>query len=213
LAGEFPIERWTKRREAEGWRGSQVPAGPGDADGGSGRGGGEAPGAPVGDEPRSYREAALARFGEPPVDAEAWEVRAYWTRRQSALPVDFHGDLLKPHEVEFVERFLDAGEQLEWIPNDPAVPTSDLRWNGVDYELKSTLAKYSTIRGRILSASSKAMRNHGVVKENFIIDLGAQPIPPELLNELANYNVGRRHYRIVRLWVMSGGVLSEVVLT
>ncbi|WGX98734.1 phage minor head protein [Nocardioides sp. L-11A] len=38
VAGDFPIEQWTKRRTNDGWRDSQVPASPGDA---GGRGGGD----------------------------------------------------------------------------------------------------------------------------------------------------------------------------
>lgn len=34
-AGDFPIEQWTKRRETDGWRDSQVPASPGDDDAGT----------------------------------------------------------------------------------------------------------------------------------------------------------------------------------
>lgn len=43
LSGDFPREEWTKTRTADGWRPSQVPAAPGDANGGSGAGGDEPP--------------------------------------------------------------------------------------------------------------------------------------------------------------------------
>lgn len=207
LAGEFPRDQWTKTRSSDGWRDAQVPAGPGDPGGGSGTGGSGG-----GGDDEGYRARALARFGQPPDDSDPIALRGYWLRRQGALPVNFKGDILKAHEVEFVERFLDAGEELSWIANDPARATSDFLWNGDAFELKSTKARYETIHGRIVSAASRAMKNHGVVKEHFLIDLGDAQLNDELHRALAGFNDGRRLYRLVSLWVMAGGELEEILL-
>ncbi|UUW88459.1 phage minor head protein [Pimelobacter simplex] len=217
-AGDFPMESWTKTRHADGWRDSQVPASPPSKGGAAGGGGDGRPGAPGGDvsdePPPSYREAALARFGPPPVDVEPWEAREYWAQRQGALPLDFGGDILKPHEVEFVERFLDAGETLEWIPKDPALPTNDFFWTSRDrlpVELKSTKARAATIHGRLVDAMSRAARQ-GVTKENFIVDLGDQALPDGLIDELVDFNVDRRKYLVAGLWIFAGGRVHAVPL-
>lgn len=214
-AGDFPIESWTKTRTTDGWRDSQVPAAPGDSAGGSGRNDGppRRPPAPPSDDD-SHRTRAIAQLGAPPASDTAG-YRSYWAARQDLLPTDFQGDQLLPHEVEFVERFLDAGERLTWIPRSPGTSTHDFFWstrNSIPVELKSTKARAATIRGRILDAASRALLNHGVVKENFVIDLGDQPITDALLEDLAAYNVGRRKYQIKRLWLMSGGRLQEIEL-
>lgn len=218
-AGDFPIEAWTKTRHTDGWRDSQVPASPATTSSGDG-GGDDRPGAPGGlnEEPSSYREPALARFGPPPGDVEPWEIREYWARRQGALPIDFGGDVLKPHEVEFVERFLDAGEELEWIPKSPATPTNDFRWSsrdGVPVELKSTKARAATIHGRLVDAMSRAARQD-VVKDRFIIDLGHDALPDgvldQLVEDLARFNVDRRKYLLAGLWLFVGTELHSVPL-
>lgn len=215
VAGDFPIDQWSKTRHNDGWRDSQVPASPGDA-AGDGAGGDEPPrvrpGASDQPEEPSYHDTALERFGPPPTEADPLDLRAYWSLRQSALPVDFKGDILKPHEVEFVERFLDAGETLDWIPKLPSTPTNDFLWTsrgGLPMELKSTKARAATIHGRLVDAMSKAAK-HGVVKENFLIDLGGAPLPDGLLEELAGFNVGRRKYLVSSLWVFAAGEFHQV---
>jgi hypothetical protein len=212
-AGDYPMEAWTKTRSSDGWRDAQVPAPPGDPDSGSGRDDGTLPPAPgSGSDEHSYRSAALDRLGEPPEESDRTAVLDYWRRRQGLLPVDFHGELPKPHEVEFVERFLDAGEDLEWIPNVRSTATSDFIWNGDAFELKSTKARFETIHGAIVKSSSRAMKNHGVVKNRFMIDLGDVELTDDLREALAEFNVGRRRYRLASLWVMSRGRLEEIAL-
>lgn len=95
-------------------------------------------------------------------------------------------------------------------------PTPDFIWlnqGGLAIEMKAPKPKFSTIRGRIESAVRKA-QTHGETKENFLIDLGTAPLTDELRTQLAGYNVGRRRYRISRLWVLSGNgaALTEVEL-
>jgi hypothetical protein len=213
-SGVFPREQWTKTRSADGWRNSQVPAAPGDSDGGSGIPALPAPGGRADDQ--SHRDRAIAALGDPPADASTADGKSYWARRQSMLPVDFHGDTLLGHEVESLERFLDAGEALEWIPKDRSRPTNDFRWTSLagqpEIELKSTLARFETIHGTLVKAMSRAMINHGFTKENFLIDLGEEPLTLELARRLAGFNVGRRKYRLARLWVIAEGVIHEVNL-
>ena len=149
--------------------------------------------------------------------------REAWKRRQDALSVDFHGELLEPREVRFVERFTARGEELRWIRNDRSTSTADFVWlgprgGGLAYELKSPKARAETIRSRILDAASDAMRNHGVVKDRFVIDLGTQSLTADVRAALADYNFvngsPRRKYRMASLWVLSddGDKLEEIRL-
>jgi hypothetical protein len=149
--------------------------------------------------------------GEPPDDE--------WRRRQDALAIDTHGERLQPHEIVFVERFLALGHRLEWIPRNShgptgILPTNDFVWLDNDLlvcELKATQPRFVSIRGRIASAVSKAEKQ-GVTKENFVIDLGDQPLTVELRGELARYNAGRRNQHISRMWVMAQGRLEQIAL-
>mgnify|MGYP001161977418 CR=1 FL=1 len=148
-------------------------------------------------------------------DKEAFD--AYWAARREALPVDFHGDRIDPHEVKFVERFLNAGHTLSWIPRDrdSRKSTHDFMWlnhGPYEIELKSTKAKYSTIRGQIMGAVKRAKGNHNVTKSRFIIDLGDQPLTAELREELTHYNLDRSLYKIKALWVMTQGELEQINL-
>ncbi|TWS25359.1 hypothetical protein FK268_09210 [Tsukamurella sputi] len=138
-----------------------------------------------------------------------------WRARQDALPIDFHGDRLEPHEIQFVERFLAAGERFEWIPRDKnRRSTNDFVWTsngGIPTELKSTKARYESIHGTIVKAASRAAR-HGVVKDNFVIDLGDQELTRELRSDMERFNVGRQKYRLSGLWVMSRGEITQIAL-
>lgn len=145
-----------------------------------------------------------------------------WRRRQDAIDVDFKGDVLKPWEVRSVERLVRRGEVIDWIADDRTTSTPDFNWEsrGVDgVEMKSTKARVETIRTRILDAASAAMRNHQVVKENFLIDIGHAELTDDLRRELEGYNFAangepRRKYRLARLWVLSrdGAELDEIQL-
>ncbi len=129
--------------------------------------------------------------------------------------MDFKGETLEPHEVKFVERFLDAGQQLEWIerPTDRK-PTNDFRWtnnNGVPTELKSTKARFETIHGQIVAAASRAAKQ-SVTKDHFMIDIGDEPLTDELRERLAGFNVGRSKYRAAGIWVMAQDQLHQIEL-
>lgn len=139
-----------------------------------------------------------------PSDKEAFA--AYWRARQDALPVDFKGDVLESHEVRFVERFLARGETLEWIPRSPVMaPTNDFVWTShasLVVEVKSTRARYVTIRRALEKAVVRAKRA-GVIKSNFIIDLGLEVLTETLRRDLGGYNEGRDLSSIATLWVLS----------
>lgn len=142
--------------------------------------------------------------------------KARWKARQDALGIDFKGEILEPHEVRFVERFLAAGHTLDWIPRDTLryLPTNDFVWlsNGsIIVELKSTKPRYETIRGRIKD-SVRAAARHGVIKDSFLIDLGDEPLGDALHTQLRHYNLDRSRYRIRNLWVMSRGQIHEITL-
>lgn len=147
----------------------------------------------------------------PFTDREAWLIR------QSMLPVDFHGEEIEPHEVFFLERFLqiDLRPQVDWVPRSPVRrPTNDFVWlnlGGIEVEVKSSRADYETIRARITKAVSRA-KAQGVVKENFIVDLGSSPLDAGLVEELTRYNQDRSRNPIERLWVFSGTTLVEIPL-
>lgn len=158
----------------------------------------------------------------PLVDAKGMTIpsftdRAAWLQRQRALPVDFHGEEIEPHEVFFLERFLesDAHPLVEWIPRSPTRrPTNDFVWldlGEIEVELKSPGADYDVIRARITRAVSRATAQ-GVVKENFIIDLGTTPFDADLAEALTRYNVDRSRNQIKRLWVFSGTDLVQIPL-
>ncbi|WP_301119789.1 hypothetical protein [Mycolicibacterium fortuitum] len=173
------------------------------------------PGADGGDDKPRYT-GGPPDLEAPGEGATAAEVKSYWMQRQQALPVEFHGDVLEPSEVRFVERFLDLGEQLEWIPKSQGqTSTNDFLWTsnqGLPIEQKTTKARYRTIEGRIIDAVKRALINHGVTKDNFIVDIEDVELTDELRAELANYNVGREKYRISKLWVMARGQLHSIDL-
>ena len=148
-------------------------------------------------------------------DRSAW--LKYWYERQAAIGLDFKGDILKPVEVPTVERLVRRGELVEWIAPDASRPTNDFIWlnrGGVETEMKSPQAKYTTIRGRIHLAVKRARLNHGVVKDSFLIDIGDEVLSVGLARELQRYNIDRSRYPITHLWVMSndGDHLVEIDL-
>ncbi|MGV0595693.1 hypothetical protein [Mycolicibacterium porcinum] len=136
-------------------------------------------------------------------------------RRQTNLGIDTHGEDLVRHEIEFVERFHALGHQLEWIARDPAgMPTNDFIWLDNDnllVELKSTKARYPTIRNQIHDAVSQA-REKGVSKQNFIVDLGGKLLTTKLRHQVSLYNRRNPDNTIERLWVMSRGALHRIDL-
>ena len=197
-AGGYPFSEWSKPRTSDGWRTAYH----------TGK---------VGQPPEGGW-----RWPSPPPDRPLTPLeRAHFRRRQDALPFDLHGEILKPHEVEFAERMQRRRQTLEWIPTSKATTTNprpaatnDFAWRGEQWELKSTAAKYGAIKTRIQKAVRSARDNHGVAKENFFIDLGRRPLRPSLRAQLALYNQRVRDGRIKSLWVLSenGGVLEEIRL-
>ncbi|WP_454293332.1 hypothetical protein [Salana multivorans] len=78
-------------------------------------------------------------------------------------------------------------------------------------ELKGAGATYAAIRNQIQPAVTKAA-NRGVVKENFVVDLGERPLSEKLRRPLGQYNRRTTTAPITRLWVMSedGAELEEI---
>lgn len=141
---------------------------------------------------------------DPEKDKAAW--KRYWRDRQDALPLDFKGDTIESHEVEAYERLLRLGEDVEPIKRSLSVPRNDFVWLTRDNrvtEMKSTKARYETIRNSIHQAVRKAQEK-GVVKDIFLIDIGEAELTEKLARELGCYNLDRSGYMIRELYVMSG---------
>ena len=131
----------------------------------------------------------------------------------------FGQEILESHEIDFLERFEARGERARWIRRDTRsyTSTNDFTWltNGeIVCELKSTTAKYSSIKSRIQDAVLKARDNHGVVKDVFVIDLGPRRLTDKLRTQLSRYNANIKDGHIRRLYVMSsdGTDLVEISL-
>ncbi len=195
-AGGYPFSEWSKPRAFDGWRTAYH----------TGK---------VGQPPEGGW-----RWPSPPPDRPLTPLeRAHFQRRQGALPFDFHGETLTPREVEFAERMDNRGETIEWIPKPvaragaPRPSSNDFTWRAKPRELKSTTAAYGSIKGHIKQAVLRA-RVHGVIKEHFVIDLGASKLPPKVRTQLAKYNQRVKDAAIKSLWVLSenGNVLEEIHL-
>lgn len=143
------------------------------------------------------------------------EDRDYWRRRQEALNIETHGEVLEPGEVRFVEEFQGLGHSLEWIPRNPeGKSTHDFIWlnnNNLEMELKTTRQKYKAIQQHIVRAASRA-RAHGIAKENFIISVGSHPLRGILLRQLEELNIRNPNNRISGLWVLAAGALDRIDL-
>jgi hypothetical protein len=142
--------------------------------------------------------------------------REAWKARQEATGLDFGRDQLEPHEVRTVERLLAQGERIRWIPQDRRTSTSDFVWEsrgGLAVEMKSTAPTWGAIHGRIVDAASRAWRNHRVVKDNFLIDIGDHDLPTTDHDRLAGFNLEpHSRYKLRHLWVMSRGRIDEIPL-
>ncbi|MFD2839339.1 phage minor capsid protein [Populibacterium corticicola] len=172
---------------------------------------------------RQYAREQLAITPERPravvppyTDREAWK-----KRQQAITSVDFHGEVLEPHEVRFVERMQARGERLTWIPRPPATTggfasSNDFIWDSHEalvMELKGTKPKYQSVKNNIRTAVLKAQK-HSVVKENFIIDIGDETLPDKVRGQLADYNRLVETAQIKSLWVLSedGTKLEQITL-
>ena len=123
---------------------------------------------------------------------------------------------MKPHEQAFFRRMETLGETIDWIPQDRIgrKPTNDFRWvsrGGFETELKSTQAKYQSIRNRVHEAAARA-KLQGVIKENFVIDLGRARLSDKLRTQLEQYNERTRTTPIRRLYVLDRDRLVEIAL-
>lgn len=127
-------------------------------------------------------------------------------------------EVLESDEIDFLERFEARGQRARWIRRDRSggKPTNDFLWltNGeLVCELKSTTAKYGSIRSHIQRAVIKA-RGHGVTKDVFVIDLGRFRLTDKLRLQLGKYNQRVADGQIRRLFVLSqdGAELTEIDL-
>ncbi|MGN0063127.1 MAG: hypothetical protein ACI379_02705 [Nocardioides sp.] len=151
-------------------------------------------------------------FGLPPDNRDKDASRAYWQRRASALEGGaFVGaDLIRePQEVRFVERMIERGHSLDWLPANPRRgKTNDFVWNdfGIEVELKTNKPRYRTI--------AHAIRSDVPPKRNFILDLEEVSLTDTLRWQLEKYNLRNPESRIERLWVLSenGRALTEIRL-
>ena len=154
-------------------------------------------------------------------EAEAWqEAERLESKREQVDPKYYgalaseipDGEKLYGHELLFLLRFEALGNKARWIerpaliPGSGRKPSNDFVWlnNGeLISELKSSKDRYSTIKTRISQAVSKA-REQGVVKENFVVDLGKYRMGAMLKRQMQSYNLRNPQNRIKNLYVMHG---------
>lgn len=154
-------------------------------------------------------------------EAEAWQEAErldgkgeqvdpkYYGALASEIP---DGERLYGHELLFLLRFEALGNKVRWIerpeviPGSGRKPSNDFIWlnNGeLISELKSSKDKYSTIKTRISQAVSKG-REQGVIKENFVVDIGKYRMGATLKRQMQSYNLRNPQNRIKNLYVMHG---------
>lgn len=154
-------------------------------------------------------------------EAEAWQEAErldgkgeqvdpkYYGALASEIP---DGERLYGHELLFLLRFEALGNKVRWIERPEVIPgagrkpSNDFIWlnNGeLISELKSSKDKYSTIKTRISQAVSKG-REQGVVKENFVVDIGKYRMGATLKRQMQSYNLRNPQNRIKNLYVMHG---------
>lgn len=154
-------------------------------------------------------------------EAEAWqEAERLESKREQVDPKYYgalaseipDGERLYGHELLFLLRFEALGNKARWIERPEVIPgagrkpSNDFIWlnNGeLISELKSSKNKYSTIKARISQSVSKA-REQGVVKENFVVDLGKNRMGATLKRQMQSYNLRNPQNRIKNLYVMHG---------
>jgi hypothetical protein len=154
-------------------------------------------------------------------EAEAWQEAERLDGKDEQVDPKYYGALaseipdgekLYGHELLFLLRFEALGNKARWIerpeliPGAGRKPSNDFVWlnNGeLISELKSSKNKYSTIKVRISQAVSKA-REQGVVKENFVVDLGKHRMGATLKQQMQSYNLRNPQNRIKNLYVLHG---------
>lgn len=112
-----------------------------------------------------------------------------WQTRQNSLPFPTPGVRMKPHEIEFAEAFLAAGNKIErWLPDalpDPKTglkaPRSDFEWvKDLHVELKRS-NNLQTIKDHVKTGLAKG-------KDTFMIDFGDRPPRKSVLTGLAKFS-------------------------
>ena len=111
----------------------------------------------------------------------------HWQKRQDALPFETDGAVMKPHEIEFAERFIEDGYHiLRWLPQgrrrpDGTIPPeSDFEWRpGVVVELKRS-NNLQTIKDYIRTNLKKG-------KTVFVADFGERKPRTSVLNGLRKF--------------------------
>lgn len=154
-------------------------------------------------------------------EAEAWQEAERLDGKDEQVDPKYYGALaseipdgerLYGHELLFLLRFEALGNKARWIerpeliPGAGRKPSNDFVWlnNGeLISELKSSKDRYSTIKTRISQAVSKA-REQGVVKENFVVDLGKYRMGATLKQQMQSYNLRNPQNRIKNLYVLHG---------
>lgn len=154
-------------------------------------------------------------------EAEAWQEAERLDGQEEQVDPKYYGALaseipdgerLYGHELLFLLRFEALGNKVRWIerpaliPGAGRKPSNDFVWlnNGeLISELKSSKNKYSTVKARISQSVSKA-REQGVVKENFVVDLGKNRMGATLKRQMQSYNLRNPQNRIKNLYVMHG---------
>lgn len=154
-------------------------------------------------------------------EAEAWQEAERLDGKEEQVDPKYYGALaseipdgerLYGHELLFLLRFEALGNKARWIerpeiiPGAGRKPSNDFIWlnNGeLISELKSSKDRYSTIKTRISQAVSKA-REQGVVKENFVVDLGKYRMGATLKRQMQSYNLRNPQNWIKNLYVMHG---------
>lgn len=154
-------------------------------------------------------------------EAEAWQEAERLDGKDEQVDPKYYGALaseipdgerLYGHELLFLLRFEALGNKARWIerpeiiPGAGRKPSNDFIWlnNGeLISELKSSKDRYSTIKVRISQAVSKA-REQGVVKENFVVDIGKYRLGATLKQQMQSYNLRNPQNRIKNLYVLHG---------
>lgn len=154
-------------------------------------------------------------------EAEAWQEAERLDGKDEQVDPKYYGALaseipdgerLYGHELLFLLRFEALGNKARWIerpaliPGAGRKPSNDFVWlnNGeLISELKSSKNKYSTIKVRISQAVSKA-REQGIVKENFVVDLGKHRMGATLKQQMQSYNLRNPQNQIKNLYVLHG---------
>ncbi len=199
--GRYPMSEWSRRVSNGDWRDSYITS---PAPGG-GAGGGVPPHRPAGGKQDD------------------------WNARQDALGSAVARDRvgrLEPGEIEFVERFQSMSEtpldqRLWWLEKGARVdgqtlPTYDFEWRertGLLIELKSIgNPTGQVIQNRVWKTMNEVWAKHGFTKENFIIDIAEKSLTDEAKAILASYNLNNSGRRLSRLFVMSKGQITEILL-